>query len=214
MPLDERLPRTSGDRPDDGDLSGNGQAAPPAPGGLRPDQVAPRLAKHIARLDPGSAAALRRGPLAGAGTAAFWKLAAEYAPGGAARDEAGWAALIQAIAILTPKGRETDRRSAHDHTIPMGAALYKAGVSELRLARLLDAPREMRRDLTVRLCRRLAATEHKRFHLRTLAKLILDGSEKTNRRIARDYYRAEAEAKHGAGHTSDEPDGQEVSSDA
>ena len=214
MPLDERLPRTRGDRPDDGDLFGNGQAAPPAPGGLRPEQVAPRLAKHIARLDPGSAAALRRGPLIGAGTAAFWKLAAEYAPGGAARDEAGWAALIQAIAILTPKGRETDRRSAHDHTIPMGAALYKAGVSELRLARLLDAPREMRRDLTVRLCRRLAATEHKRFHLRTLAELILFGSEETNRRIARDYYRAEAEAGRKAGHTSDEPDGQEVSSDA
>ena len=96
----------------------------------------------------------------------------------------------------------------------MGAALYKAGVSELRLARLLDAPREMRRDLTVRLCRRLAATEHKRFHLRTLAELILFGSEETNRRIARDYYRAEAEAGRKAGHTSDEPDGQEVSSDA
>ena len=96
----------------------------------------------------------------------------------------------------------------------MGTALYKAGVSELRLARLLGAPKEMRRDLGIRACRRLAGTEHKRFHLRTLAELILYGSEETNHRIARDYYRAEAEARRGAGHTSDEPDGQEVSSDA
>ena len=172
-------------------------------------QVAAKVATYIARLDPGSAAALRRGPLAGAGAAAFWKLAAKFAPG-AARDEEGWAALIQAIAILTPKGREADRRPAHDPTIPMGAALYDAGVSDLRLARLLGAPKEMRRDLAVRICRRLAATEHKRFHLRTLAELILFGSENTNRRIARDYYRAEAKA----GRASDEPDGQEVSSDA
>ena len=216
MPLDERLPRTCGDGPAEGGSSGNGQAAPPHLGGSRPDQAAPRLAKCIARLDPGSAAALRRGPLAGAGAAAFWKLAAEHAPG-AARDEEGWAALIQAIAILTPKGRETDRSPAHDRTIPMGTALYKAGVSDLRLARLLDAPREMRRDLAVRLCRRLAATDHKRFDLRTLADLILYGSEKTkktNHRIARDYYRAEAEAGRRAGHTSDESDGQEVSSNA
>ncbi len=213
MPLDERPPEPAGKDPAEGDPSGNGQAAPPRLGGSRLDQVAPRLAAYIARLDPGSAAALRRGPLAGAGAAAFWKLAADYAPGGA-RDEAGWAALIQAIAILTPKGRETDRRSAHDYNIPMGAALYKAGVSELRLARLLGAPKEMRRDLAIRACRRLAATEHKRFDLRTLAKLILFDSEKTNHGIARDYYRAEAEAGRGAGHTSDEPDAQEVSSDA
>ena len=186
------------------------KATCPAPDNLRLEQVVPRLATYIARLDPGSAAALRRGPLAGAGTAAFWKLAAEYAPGGAARDEEGWATLIQAIAILTPKGRETDRRPAHDPTVPMGAALYGAGVSDLRLGRLLGAPKEMRRDLAVRICRRLAATEHKRFHLRTLAELILFGSENTNRRIARDYYRAEAKA----GRASDEPDGQEVSSDA
>ena len=36
--------------------------------------VIPRLASEIARLDSGPAAALRRGPLAGAGTAAFWKI--------------------------------------------------------------------------------------------------------------------------------------------
>ena len=186
------------------------KAVRPTPDKLHLEQIAPRLARHIAGLDPGSAAALRRGPLAGAGAAAFWKLTAEHAPIAASQDEKGWAALIQAIAILTPKGREADRRSAHDPTIPMGATLYEAGISELRLARLLGAPREMRRDLAVRICRRLAATEHKRFHLRTLAELILFERENTDRRIARDYYRAEAKA----GRASDESSGREVSSNA
>ena len=176
----------------------------------RPKQAAPWFATYIANLDPGSAAALRRGPLAGAGAAAFWKLTAEHASSDDVRDETGWAALIQAIAILTPKGREADRRSAHDPTIPMGATLYEAGISDLRLARLLGAPREMRRDLAVRLCRRLAATEHRRFDLRTLEELILFGGDHTSRRIARDYYRAEAKA----GRASDESSGQEVSSNA
>ena len=185
------------------------KAAGPATDEPRPNGAAPRLAAYIANLDPGSAAALRRGPLAGAGTAAFWKLAAEHASSGADRDERGWAALLQAIAILTPKGRETDRTPAHDPKVPMGAALYGAEVSELRLARLLGAPRGMRRGLALRLCRRLAATEHKRFDLRTLEELILF-DDCTSRRIARDYYRAEAKARRA----SDESDGREVSSDA
>ena len=129
------------------------KAANPATDELDSKRTAPWLATHIANLDPGSAAALRRGPLAGAGAAAFWKLAAEHASSGAVRDETGWAALVRAIAILTPKGRETGRTPAHDPKISMGAALYGAGVSELRLARLLNAPREMRRDLAIRLCR-------------------------------------------------------------
>lgn len=177
------------------------------------NQIVSRLAWAIARLDPGSAAALRRGPLAGAGAAAFWKLVAEHVAGRAGKDEEGWAALFQAIAILTPKGAEADRRPAHEPTIRMGAVLCDANVSELRLARLLGAPKETRRDLAVRLCRRLSGTEQSRFHLGTLASLILFGREETNRRIARDYY-SRKQAKDRAGQTSDEPDAQEASSDA
>ncbi len=141
------------------------------------NQIVPRLARAIARLDPGSAAALRRGPLAGAGAAAFWKLMAEHVARRAGRDEEGWAALFQAIAILTPKGAEAHRRSAHDRDIEMGTALCKAKVSELRLARLLGAPKETQRDLAVRLCRRLSGTEQSRFNLGTLARLIIFGEE-------------------------------------
>ena len=89
-----------------------------------------------------SAAARYRGP----GAAAFWKLLTRHNPVGASHNEAGWAALMQAIAVLTPKGRDPKKQSAHDYSLPMGRALCAAGVSELRLARLLSAAPELRRE--------------------------------------------------------------------
>ena len=157
-------------------------------------EIVPRFAFEITRLDPGAAAALRRGPLDGAGAAAFWKLMAEYVPDVTATQETGWAALVQCAALLTPKGREPSKKSAHDHSVPMGAALHRAGLSELRLARLLAAPQEMRRTLSIRLCRWLAGSEQNRFNLVTLGQFILFGGDSTDRRIAREYYRADATA--------------------
>lgn len=157
--------------------------------------VIPRIAHEICWLAPGPAAALRRGPLAGAGAAAFWKLTAEHVPNEVRKNEEGWAALIQAIAILTPKGRDPNKKPAHDRRLPMGTALYKANFSELRLARLLAATSELRRDLAVRACRRLATTGQNRFDLVTLAYFVLFGHDKTDRRIASHYYRADATAK-------------------
>jgi len=157
-----------------------------------PADVIPRIAREIARLDPGPVAALRRGPGAGAGAAAFWKLLATHDPVGS---EGGWAALIQAIAILTPKGRHAEKRPVHDYSIPMGKALYDADISELRLARLLGARADLRPRLAVRTCRRLATTEFSRFDLVTLGHFVLFGREATDRRIARDYYRAEVAAR-------------------
>ncbi len=154
-----------------------------------------RLAREIATLDPGSAAALRRGAQHGAGAAAFWKLFAKYEM--SPTEEDGWSALIQAIAILTPKGKRNEEAptlSVYDPTTPMGAALHEAGVSELRLARLLTARPNMRRALVVRLCRRLAAADLRRFDLKTLAYFIRSGGV-AGRRIARDYYRAQANAE-------------------
>ena len=132
-------------------------------------EAIPKVASEIARLDPGPAAALRRGPYDGAGAAAFWKLLAKHDPDVAVHNEAGWAALIQAIAVLTPKGRDPEKKPAHDYSLPMGRALYEAGVSELRLARLLSASPDLRREVAVRTCRRLAAGESNRFNLVTLA---------------------------------------------
>lgn len=161
-------------------------------GSGRLGDVIPRLAEEIAHLDPGSAAALRRGPLSGAGAAAFWKLLARYSPNG---DELKWATLIQAIAILTPKGRNPDKGSAHQREPSMGQALFKARVSELRLARLLAAPPNQRSDFVVRTCRRLARTEFKRFDLVRLGQFVLSGDNTpVARRIAREYYRADLDA--------------------
>ncbi len=160
------------------------------------EDVIPSIAKEIACLDPGPAAALRRGPHRGAGAAAFWKLLAKYNPVGAASRERDWAALIQAIAVLTPKGRDPKKPSAHD-SLSMGHALHEAGISELRLARLLAADPDSRREFAVRVCRRLAAAKSGpyRFNLVTLGYFVLYGAENTDRRIARDYYRADAAAR-------------------
>lgn len=157
-----------------------------------PADVIPKISRDIARLDPGSTAALRRGPGNGAGAAAFWKLLADYKPAGGER---AWATLLQAITILTPKGRHPEKRPAHDYSLSMGKALYEAGVSELRLARLLAAPPDLRPKHAVRICRRLAGTEYSRFNLVTLGYFVLFANEKTDRRIARDYYRADAAAR-------------------
>lgn len=158
-------------------------------------QAIPKIAYEIARLDPGPAAALRRGPYRGAGAAAFWKLLAKYNPVGAARNEVGWAALVQAIAVLTPKGRDPQKRSAHDYLVAMGQALHDAGISELRLARLLATEPDLRGEVAIRVCRRLAAGEPQRFNLVTLGDFVLRASRNTDRQIARDYYRAYAVAE-------------------
>ena len=177
MPREEALPET--------------KAAP----AMHLPEAIPKIAMEIARFDPGPAAALRHGPRNGAGAAAFWKLLARYDPVGATRNESGWAALIQAIAILTPKGRDPKKRPAHDYSLSMGQVLFDAGFSELRLARMLAAAPDMRLELAIRICRRLAAREPNRFNLVTLGYFVLYGSDSTDRRIARDYYRADAAAR-------------------
>lgn len=177
----------------------------PEPVPPKPEQAGPgtdlgltiiRLAGDIGRLTPGPAAALRRGPLVGEGSAAFWQLMAKYSTGSADRVLVGWATIMQAIAILTPKGRGSDKRSAHDGSKPMGVALAEANISELRLARLLSARGEMRRDLLVRTCRRLSAGGSVRFDLRTLAKFVLfEDDARQVQWIARHYYRVTAKPK-------------------
>ena len=153
-----------------------------------------RLAGQISRLGPGPAASLRRNPLAGSGSAAFWQLMADNDIRAAGQYLERWATVVQAIAILTPKGRNPEKLSVHNGANPMGKVLHEADISDLRLARLLSAKGEMRRDLMIRTCRRLAAHETVRFDLRTLAKFVLFEGEGQARWIARDYYTAAAKA--------------------
>ncbi len=161
--------------------------------------VVPKVAQQIALMESGPAAALRRGPLAGAGAAPFWKLMAEYNI--QEWDIEAWADVVQAIAILTPitKSEEKAKTTAHDSSRSMGSILHGAGISELRLARLLGAKGPLRRELMVRTCRRLARkSEYRRFDLRTLAWFILREPEKTDQEIAKDYYRADRRAHDSA----------------
>lgn len=159
---------------------------------LTPGQRVARMAKTILHLDPASAAALRRGPLAGAGAAAYWKILAQLDIRTGPALEPAWAALVQAIAVLTPKGERPERQSAHNPAIPFGAALFAAEISELRLARLLNTPRSLRPEASVRICRRLASAGHNRFDLKDLYGLLLNERDWPLRKIAREYYRAEA----------------------
>lgn len=188
------------------------------------NQLVPKVARTIARLSPGPAAALRRDPAResgtaaywGSGTAAYWRLVAQLEKDGLQAENPAWETIIQSIAILTPRGQDPKKRSSHDPTVAMGAALFNAQFSELRLAQLLNAPPAARRRLVVRTCRRLASSGHYRFDLRTLAGFVLaqnsdgaccptcgrpyprnDGprgapSDKPAQHIAREYYRAEA----------------------
>ncbi len=155
-----------------------------------------RLAGEISRLAPGPAASLRRDPLAGSGSAAFWHLLATNGIPAGRRLIPRWATVIQAIAILTPKGRASDgpKPSAHNGGNPMGTALREAGISDQRLARLLTARGKTRRDLVIRTCRRLAAKEPVRFDVRTMARFVLFEEEEEARWIARKYYTAAAKA--------------------
>ena len=155
----------------------------------------PKIATVIANLDSGLAAELRRGPLAGAGSTAYWRLLAHYnIPSSSERQLADWADVLQSIAILTPKGKLRGvKQSAHNPRYPMGRALHAAKVSEPRLARLLASPQEIRGRMVVRLCRRLSAASQDRFDLKTLAPFIL-GRESASQKIAREYYRAHADS--------------------
>ena len=151
--------------------------------------IIPSMAGQIARMNPGARAALRRGPMAGAGVAAYWQLAAAYDIGTRQRE---WAAIVQCIAILTPKGSPGGLHSPHLRSRPMGAALFKSGISDSRLATLLNAPTSLRPNFAVRLCRRLARGEFARFNLVTLARYVLFGKGETDQILAQTYYREEA----------------------
>ena len=142
----------------------------------------PKMAGMIARLDPGQLAQLRRGPLQGSGSAAFWDLVIGRAPW---QTEA-WAPIVQAIAILTPRGQ--DPRPAYGST-PMGKALHDAGVGDVRLARFLGAPRHLRGEAAVRMCRRLASSDSGPFNLVPLGRFVL-GLRDAEKRIAREFYQA------------------------
>ena len=153
------------------------------------------LARAVAALAPEVVAALRRRPLVGAAEEASWVLRSLLHGSTRPADAGAWGLLIQVIAILTPGRRTPPAFTAHDPARSFGAALSDAGVSELRLARLLTAPVAGRHDLVASACRRLRATRQNRFDLRSLARFVLDGDDAAAHRISLDYYGAAGVAR-------------------
>jgi CRISPR system Cascade subunit CasB len=147
-----------------------------------------RLALAIVRLEPGQLAALRRAT-PGEGTPEFWRLwhSAEW-PGRAEN----WEWVAAAFAIVTPTGRPEDKRTPHQSDLPFGRALQAAGISELRVARVLNAPFDQRRPLLIRLCRTLAAKDQT-MDMRDLGELLLRPHAPL-RKLADTYYAALAAA--------------------
>ena len=182
-------PKTGRQAPEAGGAleQGRGGANDPGREQLPHAQVACRMASHIARLEPGPAAALRRGPLRGPGAYAFWRLITRYEPKGYEQAIEAWAALAQAIAILTPKGRDKEKPPAHDGRRAFGRALAETGVKEARLTQLLTTPPPRRRHLAIAACRRIARSGNPRIDVRTLCALMLEKSDTVCDQVAADY---------------------------
>lgn len=161
------------------------------------------LGVHLAGLQSGQLADLRR-MRPGDGTGAFWRV--YYAPQVALDQQRGtafdWEWVVHALALLTPTGNDQNKRSAHDGKLRLGQALHNLGISEMRVAQVLEAPLDQRRDHLLRLVR-LLAREGLRFNTIDLARLLLPNNldprdpKHPLRRLAQSYYAAEAAAEKG-----------------
>ena len=151
------------------------------------------IAGQLARMQPGPLASLRRGPHKGAGSATFWAVMAKAGAVDERRAPA-WRTIVQAVAILTPKG-DGDKPLAQDFKIPFGSALEAAGVSELRMMQWLGSRGASRVRMTTRLAQSLAQKGMRQTNLATLAELIVYDEAEASDRIARDYYRAQYQSK-------------------
>ena len=138
--------------------------------------------------------------------AAFWRLMAQHDLLNSSETVEGkWGLIIHGIALMTPtNSSEGNPNTAHSGSIPVGRALYLGGesqratafYSEARLNRLLTSGGPMLRTLLSRMFRMLASGGVT-FNWREMAQFILneghddDATERSRRRIAREYYRAE-----------------------
>lgn len=179
------------------------KAGPPAGGGLA--SVIEAVGDMLKSLDPGPLAELRRAT-GHDRPPAYWRLASQHDLIGRGDPDA-WLAVVQAMAILTEKGRASAKPSPHFEGRPLGQALcdgadaawpYGAAttprpmLSEPRLARLIAARGEQRRALLLRAVRMLAARRSSGAGVNCveLARLLLRPNEAgAADRLAQTYYR-------------------------
>jgi CRISPR type I-E-associated protein CasB/Cse2 len=149
-----------------------------------------RLRGALENADPGTLAALRRADPTSP-PAAFYRLAitvldehlTHVASGGPRRDalEARWAAIVSAMATA---------RKFLEPPVPLGKALATAGVTEMRLLRLLEASSTQLPELLRNLVH-LLVQKGQPFDPNDLANLVLarDDDRGPRRDIARSFYR-------------------------
>jgi len=148
-----------------------------------------RIADELAETPPGDLAELRRLTLDDPGGAAFWRIVVtrldpDLPGGGPARDDAlrRWAVILRAIARLN---------DFHNPGRRFGTALAEAGVSEMRLNKLLRASGAPLFD-QVRAVTHQLATAAAPVDLTGVARLVLsDGQpheQAVRQTIANDYY--------------------------
>jgi CRISPR system Cascade subunit CasB len=158
--------------------------------------IAGRLASDGA-LGTGERAELRRVSPESPFTPTLWRLLLDYdqdePPSWWQADEGvwekQWATLLMAMAHCA---------GLHDRSVPFGEALYTAGWSELRFARLMEAPPGALRDQTRRVAQYLAS-KGQAADWTEAARLLFsiggsdDVAESIRLNISRDYYRAQYE---------------------
>lgn len=150
-----------------------------------------RLIESIRQMSPGDRAELRRARADEPGGPAFWRLAVhvlapanEISLEGAGREhrERRWAVILAALATI---------EDLHAPGIRLGRALARAGLSELRLVRLLRASDDGLFHL-VRTTVHYLSSKREPVDCADIALLVLsDGRSdeaSVRRRIARDYY--------------------------
>jgi len=148
--------------------------------------VVSKLAGALRHADPGALAALRRAE-AGSPPAAFYRLAGaaldeHLGEGGPLRErlEPAWTIIVSAMA----------RAQGFLAPVPLGEALAKAGVAEMRFLRLLEAQPAQLPELVRNVVHQLVQ-KGQPFDPNDLANLVLarDDDRASHRSIARSYYR-------------------------
>lgn len=174
---------------------------------LKLDLQIENICRDLSKLDPGPLAELRRMDSTSDqyGAPYFWRLCARYGLPRGDTEENTWAQIVQALAILTPKGRDEEKQKRHNKKNGLGRVLCDGAdtrwpddtnnprpvYSEARLAQLLGSSGETRVDLVLRLARLLAARlpPDTAFDCTDIARLLLYPDDpNVRRRIARDYY--------------------------
>lgn len=193
------------------------EAATPSEGdqAQAPHTLALSITGLMRTLGSGEMAALRRLE-ADAAAPAYWRLAARHPVLERRLDL--WAPVVQALALLMPKGPPEARGDLHDPARPLGMALCDGGqrhwasdgdprpaLSEQRLARLLAARGRQRQTLMLRALRMLATRRDpdRGIDVGDLAWRFLDADPQ---RLAAPYYKRLDRAERAADPTATDRD--------